>query len=891
MKKTNQSTTHDKYTTDQLQQQIATLENDLAQARQQQVFLQTILDALPQAIFWKDPQLVYQGCNRAFATVAGVGAPAQIVGKTDQDLAWKPEEAEFFRTIDQRVITSDAAERDIIEPQQQVDGKQAWLRTSKIPLHDAQGQVVGILGTFDDATAQVQRERELEAVFNSSYQFIGLLRPDGMLLKVNRAVIEATGVRLEDTGSLHFADAPWWPTDTHRAEVRAAIARAAAGDHVQYQTSVVVANNLRLDIDFALRPVQDETGAVIFLLAEGHDITAQKQSEAELRVYQQVIEQALDGIAIVNPNGVITYANAAYNCMLGYESAVGLTNGDVTPSDNIDRVAEVGNHIMQHGAYQGHYRYLHADGSTFPAQLSVFLIDDNPNADVFAAAIIRDITEQVEREHELRRSEARQRALLDAMPDMMFVLDSEGTYIDYWGAPGDSFIPPEQFLGKRNEDILPVELAQQFLETITQVLRTRKMQHIEYAVPAGDSVFFYEARVSAIDDTTALALVRNITERKHAEQQLRLTQFTLERAADSVIWVTRDEAVVYANDAACTLLGYTHEELRSLRLDDVDPYFTEEHKEPTWQQLRERGVLRFEGVHRHKDGHDIPVEVLTNYLAFEGQVYACIFSRDITERKRQEEDLRIFKILAENTPDGVTIVDMQTNIQYANSAYKTMTGYGEDIIGMQGLRLAAEEDLALAQETLQKLPDDRSMSLSMTYRRKDGSTFPVDISVFLIEDDNGQALLAGFVRDMTEQKRAETERAALQQQVIEAQRATLRELSTPIIPITDTTMVMPLIGTIDSQRAQQVMEALLMGVSNYHANLVILDITGVPIVDTQVAQAFIQAAQAVKLLGAQVMLTGIQPQIAQTLVHLGVDLRGIQTCGSLQAGIAAALHP
>jgi anti-anti-sigma factor len=100
---------------------------------------------------------------------------------------------------------------------------------------------------------------------------------------------------------------------------------------------------------------------------------------------------------------------------------------------------------------------------------------------------------------------------------------------------------------------------------------------------------------------------------------------------------------------------------------------------------------------------------------------------------------------------------------------------------------------------------------------------------------------------------------------------------------------MPLIGTIDSQRAQQIMEALLEGTAQHQAELAILDITGVAVVDTQVAQALVSAAQAVRLLGAQVMLTGIQPQIAQTLVQLGVDLSGIQTEGSLQAGIAAAL--
>jgi rsbT co-antagonist protein RsbR len=147
-----------------------------------------------------------------------------------------------------------------------------------------------------------------------------------------------------------------------------------------------------------------------------------------------------------------------------------------------------------------------------------------------------------------------------------------------------------------------------------------------------------------------------------------------------------------------------------------------------------------------------------------------------------------------------------------------------------------------------------------------------------------------LIRDITEQQKAEAERAALQQQIIDTQRDTLRELSTPLIPITDDVMIMPLIGTIDSGRAQMVMEALLEGVARHQAQLVLLDITGVAVVDTQVAQAFIQAAQAVRLLGAQVMLTGIQPQIAQTLIMLGADLSGIQTQSSLQAGIAAALR-
>lgn len=101
---------------------------------------------------------------------------------------------------------------------------------------------------------------------------------------------------------------------------------------------------------------------------------------------------------------------------------------------------------------------------------------------------------------------------------------------------------------------------------------------------------------------------------------------------------------------------------------------------------------------------------------------------------------------------------------------------------------------------------------------------------------------------------------------------------------------MPLIGTVDSRRAQLVLETLLEGIAAYQAQVAILDITGVQIVDTQVANALIDAAQAVRLLGADVVLTGIRPEVAQTLVGIGADLSGIITCSTLQSGIAYALR-
>jgi rsbT co-antagonist protein RsbR len=125
---------------------------------------------------------------------------------------------------------------------------------------------------------------------------------------------------------------------------------------------------------------------------------------------------------------------------------------------------------------------------------------------------------------------------------------------------------------------------------------------------------------------------------------------------------------------------------------------------------------------------------------------------------------------------------------------------------------------------------------------------------------------------------------------IRAQSAALQELSAPIIPIHSGVLVLPLIGAIDTQRASTIMEALLESVAERNARVVLLDITGVPVVDTSVAHYLIQAARSVRLLGAEIVLVGIRPEIAQTIVQLGVDLSGIVTMADLQGGVAYAFQ-
>lgn len=125
---------------------------------------------------------------------------------------------------------------------------------------------------------------------------------------------------------------------------------------------------------------------------------------------------------------------------------------------------------------------------------------------------------------------------------------------------------------------------------------------------------------------------------------------------------------------------------------------------------------------------------------------------------------------------------------------------------------------------------------------------------------------------------------------VSIQKVALQELSAPLIPVFENISVMPLIGTIDTERAKLIMENLLTGVIKHRSQVVLIDITGVPVVDTMVAHHIIQAAEAVRLVGAQCILVGIRPEIAQTIVNLGIDLGQFPTKSTLFKGMKTALE-
>ncbi|GAC1637500.1 MAG: hypothetical protein NVS4B8_02400 [Herpetosiphon sp.] len=257
-------------------------------------------------------------------------------------------------------------------------------------------------------------------------------------------------------------------------------------------------------------------------------------------------------------------------------------------------------------------------------------------------------------------------------------------------------------------------------------------------------------------------------------------------------------------------------------------------------------------------------------------------------------DLRERALAATNS--GVVITDMrlpERPIIFCNPAFEQMTGYGPaETLGfncrfLQGTDRGQPEII----EIRSALNEGRSTRVILRNYRKDGSLFYNDLSLSPVRDDQGTIThFIGVQNDVTDRRRAEQERARLQEEVIRVQAAALAELSSPLIPLSDQVLVLPLIGSMPSHRAEQVLETLLQGVSSQHARLVIIDITGVPTVDTEVAATLLRATSAVRLLGAGVFLTGVRPDVAQTMVSLGIDFTGIKTFQRLQQGVAYALE-
>jgi rsbT co-antagonist protein RsbR len=260
-------------------------------------------------------------------------------------------------------------------------------------------------------------------------------------------------------------------------------------------------------------------------------------------------------------------------------------------------------------------------------------------------------------------------------------------------------------------------------------------------------------------------------------------------------------------------------------------------------------------------------------------------------------EVAIFRALADNAPYGISLATFEgSEPHYVNRALYAMLGYDYDERalhqGALSMAFPPDEVDRVNDEIMPQLMQRGEWQGEVQYRRKNGETFPALVTIFLLLHDEGDTppTVVTLSQDITERRRVYEERERLQQEVIDAQREALQELSTPVIPVLDRILVMPLVGSIDSMRARDIMRALLEGIRAHRAKVVILDVTGVPVMDTGVVNHINKTIQAARLKGARTIVTGISDAVAEAIVDLGIDWDAVETLRDLQTGLLAALH-
>lgn len=537
------------------------------------------------------------------------------------------------------------------------------------------------------------------------------------------------------------------------------------------------------------------------LCADGmlSDITRRKRAELELQSKTALLEaqanSTVDGILVVDGRGQRLMHNRRLGELfhippdkLADKNDRNMLRYVVTLLKDPDSFLAKVNHFYKHPDETSRDEIEFKDG-TILDRYSSPVIDTNG---IYYGRIwtFRDITERKRNQDTLHQLST----AVEQSPVSVVITDPQGdiSYVNLKFTESTGY-SPEEVLGKNSRFLKSGRCSPDLYRDLWSTITQGREWHGEFCNRKKNGEIFWEATtIRPITDSAGaithfLAIKEDITERRRAEKELRLTQFSVEHASDAVHWVDAEGRIVFVNQASCLAVGRSREELLSMSISQVNPLFPREAWRTFWEQLKTQGSMTFESKHVSKQGHLFPVEVTANYLEFDGQEYCFAFGRDISERKRAETDLRLTQFAIEHASDAIFRLNPESRILYVNAkACRSAERSRDELLALSIPDIAPlfpkETWLAFWNE----IKTRGSMTLETVEKTKNGRVFPVEVTANYLQLE-GQEYVFSFVRDITD-------RNALESQLRQAQKlegigqlaaGIAHEINTPTQFVTD----------------------------------------------------------------------------------------------------------
>jgi PAS domain S-box-containing protein len=489
--------------------------------------------------------------------------------------------------------------------------------------------------TERDLSALRDSEEQLEKIFNHSSNAMALTElTGGKVLNVNEAWVRQSGLSRSHAIGKSPAELGLWICWNDCDACYQALERE--GRLHEFETELVLKGVAR---QFVVNAEFVELRRGRFLLWEFRDITERKRAEETPSRYELLAMHSRDIVLFVQrDDGRILDANAAALGTYGYsrDELLSLSIGELRAPDTKTLTEEQMAIADAHGIL---FETVHRrkDGSTLPVEVS------SAGATIggvrMLMSVVRDITERKRAESALRESEEQLESMFNCSTNgLSFTEAASGKILKV----NDTWV---RITGISRSDAIrktPLELdmwthkheREACLATLGRDGRLRDCE-ATLTIRGGERSLILNADFVDLNSRRYLLWeLRDITERKHAQEEIALLKHSIDVHYDAAYWTDSDGRFIYVNDAGCKALGFERGELIGKTLLDVNENATAERMTHVWETLRAKGFHTSESTHRRKDGSEFPVELLTSYVRFGGKEYTCGFARDMTEHKR-----------------------------------------------------------------------------------------------------------------------------------------------------------------------------------------------------------------------------------------------------------------